>query len=297
MTNTIQPGIRRLPPHTYSLRFGLRPGPRPTDALDAAKWVARPGAAARMVTGFGAPLLTLLDVRFDALRPFVTMMAGSRIYPETQAALWLLLQGEPGTPSDPGALVVLARTVAAELASAFEVLGDQPAYTHREGRDLAGYRDGTENPNDVLDTVLAPVLPGATFAFEQRWVHDLAALDSLDRSEREQIIGRRIPCDHDDPDTELEDLPETAHILRTKQEEAGFMYRRSQAFGTRLRNGLQFIAYASSLDTFEVHLRRMIGLDGPADALERYSRPDTGGFYLCPGVLPDGSLDLSWMGA
>jgi putative iron-dependent peroxidase len=56
--------------------------------------------------------------------------------------------------------------------------------------------------------------------------------------------------------------------------------------------GLIFVAFGKSFDAFEVQLRRMVGLeDGITDALFRFSRPTTGGYYWCPPVR-DGRLDL-----
>ena len=56
--------------------------------------------------------------------------------------------------------------------------------------------------------------------------------------------------------------------------------------------GLMFVAYGKSFDAFEAQLRRMVGLeDGIPDALFRFSRPVSGGYYWCPPVR-DGRLDL-----
>lgn len=92
--------------------------------------------------------------------------------------------------------------------------------------------------------------------------------------EFELVVGRLIPRSLDDADEELEEVPASAHVLRTKQEAAGFMFRRSQAFGTRTHHGLLFLAYAASLEVFDNHLRRMIDRDGPP-------------------VLPAGSIDTA----
>ena len=61
-------------------------------------------------------------------------------------------------------------------------------------------------------------------------------------------------------------------------------------------HGLEFIAYAASLDAFERMLRRMLGLDdGIVDALFTFSRPVTGGYYWCPPVRA-GKIDLTALG-
>ena len=47
--------------------------------------------------------------------------------------------------------------------------------------------------------------------------------------------------------------------------------------------GLMFVAFGKSFDAFEAQLRRMVGLeDGVADAVFRFSRPTSGGYYWGP---------------
>jgi putative iron-dependent peroxidase len=60
--------------------------------------------------------------------------------------------------------------------------------------------------------------------------------------------------------------------------------------------GLVFLAFGKSFDAYEAQLRRMTGhADGVSDALFRFTRPLTGGYYWCP---PDahGRVDLSALG-
>ncbi len=59
------------------------------------------------------------------------------------------------------------------------------------------------------------------------------------------------------------------------------------------RQALMFVAFGHSFDAFEVQLRRMVGVDdGISDALFRFTRPLTSGYFSCPPVR-DGRLDLS----
>ena len=54
-----------------------------------------------------------------------------------------------------------------------------------------------------------------------------------------------------------------------------------------------FVSFGKSFDAFIAQLKRMAGLDdGIEDALFRFTRPETGGYYWCPPVR-DGRLDLS----
>jgi len=68
--------------------------------------------------------------------------------------------------------------------------------------------------------------------------------------------------------------------------------RRSMPFADPGGEGLMFVAFGKSFDAFEAQLSRMVGLeDGITDALFRFSRPETGGYYWCP-PFRDGQLDL-----
>jgi len=60
--------------------------------------------------------------------------------------------------------------------------------------------------------------------------------------------------------------------------------------------GLEFVAFGRSLDAFEAQLIRMSGIeDGIVDALFRFSRPVTGGYFRCPPV-ERGKLNLTAIG-
>lgn len=70
------------------------------------------------------------------------------------------------------------------------------------------------------------------------------------------------------------------------------MVRRSVSWADDRGAGLAFVALGRSFDAFDVQLRRMSGLeDGVVDALYRFSRPLTGGYYWCPPMTEQG-LDL-----
>ena len=123
-----------------------------------------------------------------------------------------------------------------------------------------------------------------------QWVHELRHFSALPQGEQDHIIGRR-KADNE----ELDDAPPSAHTKRTAQESfdpEAFVVRRSMPFADPAGEGLMFVAFGKSLDAFEAQLRRMVGLDdGIPDALFRFSRPVTGGYYWCPPVR-DGRLNL-----
>lgn len=285
-----QPGIlaNPVPPHARHLFFAVDNAAALPQALAE---LARLTDGESMVVGLGASLLQTLGQPVDGLRPFPALSGAGVDIPSTQHALWCWLRGE-----DRGELLLRSRELAAALAPALRLEQATDAFRYREGRDLTGYEDGTENPVDEEAVAAAIVgagdegLCGGSFAAVQHWVHDLEHFAALPSGEQDAIVGRRKS-----DNAELEDAPASAHVKRTAQESfepEAFVVRRSMPFSDGAQAGLLFLAFGHSLEAYEAQLRRMAGLDdGIVDALFRFSRPTSGGYYWCP-PLQDGRLDL-----
>jgi putative iron-dependent peroxidase len=217
------------------------------------------------------------------------------VAPSTQGALFCFLSGE-----DRGELLHASRRLVQSLSAAFRPSEVIDTFTHREGRDLTGYLDGTENPKAEAAVEAAIIrgrgagLDGGSFVAIQRWAHDLDAFAGRTRAQRDAAVGRSMETNE-----ELTAAPPSAHVKRSAQESfepAAFMLRRSMPFVTQDQSGLCFVAYGESLDRFERVLRRMLGLDdGVVDALFGFTRPVSGGYYFCP-PLREGRLDLRALG-
>ena len=110
----------------------------------------------------------------------------------------------------------------------------------------------------------------------------------MPRAEQDNCFGRER-----DSNEELDDAPESAHVKRTAQEDfepEAFVVRRSMPWVAGADAGLVFLAFGKSFDAFEAQLRRMTGHDdGITDALFRFTRPLTGGYYWCP---PQGTVGI-----
>jgi len=171
---------------------------------------------------------------------------------------------------------------------------------HDGGKDLSGYEDGTENPTGdaALAAAFVPpeagALAGSSFVAVQRWRHNLPKFDAMTRAQQDACIGRER-----DSNEEIEDAPESAHVKRTAQEDfepEAFVLRRSMPWSEGNECGLVFVAFGHSLDAFEAQLRRMSGAeDSITDALFRFTTPETGAYFWCPGVK-NGRLDLGPLG-
>jgi putative iron-dependent peroxidase len=273
----VQPRIL-TPPPPHALLLTLR-----VPTATALRELAGRIDLQRTILGLGAPLVAAMGAHVPGLTTFEAISGPGVSFPSTQGDLWLALYD-----GDPGELLHEAR----RLLDGLDMTVDeaQPTYTHRDGRDLSGYLDGTANPEDVAAVALVdgpPGLEGSSYLHVQRWVHDLDAITRMSAEQRDLMIGRR----HADNE-ELADAPPSAHVKRTEQEAVGFLLRRSMPWGSLDAHGLVFVAYARDPGLFHRHLRRMAGLeDGVTDALLRVSRAVTGGAWWCPPTRR-GRLDL-----
>jgi putative iron-dependent peroxidase len=271
-----------------SLEWDLADDPRA--AWEALQALDPSGA----VIGIGMPWAQATGARIPGLAAFQRKQGGDIVMPATQHALWAYVPGDT-----PGAVFAQAEKLTSALGAAFRLAESTALLRYRDGRDLLGYRDGTENPKGdaAWDAALVPdgagvddTLAGGSFAFVQRYVHARPRFFKLAQAERDNVIGRTEAAD-----VELEDAPDTAHVKRTAQEDfdpPAFMLRRSMPWGDPLRHGLVFVAFVAELDRVERQLNRMLGLtDGVRDALLGFTQAETGAYYFCPPVA-DGRLAL-----
>jgi putative iron-dependent peroxidase len=291
--NACQPGILDpVPSAARHLLFAAAPGARAERSLRALREFVD---GEQTVAGLGGSLVQSLGRQVPGLRVMPAHSGARFEVPSTPAALWCWLRG-----GERGELVHRARRIEQALAPDLLPVLAIESFRYGSGRDLTGYEDGTENPQgaDALAAALVqgagPGLDGASFVAVQQWLHDFASFDAMGADEQDRAIGRRKA-----DNAELDDAPPSAHVKRTAQESftpEAFVLRRSMPWSDGARAGLVFIAFGKSFDAFEAQLRRMVGLeDGIADALFRFTRPVTGGYFWCP-PMKDGRLDLRALG-
>lgn len=290
---TPQPGILApLPPQARYISVIQREGSDPRDALRA---LATHAAGEGLVVGLGAGLVASLGGHINGLRSFEGISGAKMRLPSTPAALWLWLRGD-----DRGELLHRSRTLCQLLAPAFDLQQITDAFVHAGGKDLSGYEDGTENPTgeDALAAACVPLeagaLAGSSFVAVQRWRHNMPKFDAMTRAQQDACVGRER-----DSNEEMDDAPASAHVKRTAQENfepEAFVLRRSMPWTEGNEGGLVFVAFGHSFDAFEAQLRRMSGAeDGITDGLFRFTQPETGAYFWCPGVR-GGQLDLRPLG-
>ena len=245
----------------------------------------------KIVLGLGKSLLLQLDLAHPHLPNFPAYTSAGINIPSTPADLWLWLRG-----AERGELLLLSQQIIDTLQAAFDCTEIVDAFCHLNGRDLTGYEDGTENPQDEAAIAAAfvadenPLLNGGSVVAVQQWLHHMPSFDKMSNEQQDNAIGRR-KTDNE----ELDDAPESAHVKRTAQESfspEAFVLRRSMAWSAGAQGGLMFVAFGHSSQAFAAQLRRMVGLeDGIQDALFQFTRPITGAYFWCPPVK-DGRVFL-----
>lgn len=175
-----------------------------------------------------------------------------------------------------------AQTAIDALADHAVVVAEEAGWTYRDHRDLTGFVDGTENPplTEMPGHVLYAegAAAGASLLLLQRWPHD-PAWSQLSVAEQEAAIGRSKA-----DDIEMDPKPETAHAARTDQDEIGKIVRRNMPYGTAAEHGTMFVGLTNEQRVMHRMLERMVGLEGPRDALTYYTAANTGSYYLLPPV-------------
>lgn len=248
-----------------------------------------------VVVGISAQLAEQLGATIDGLRLFPKFTGAKVDIPVTPAAsalLWCWIRGD-----DHGSTLHRSRAIEAATEDAFKTESIVDGFRHREGRDLSGYIDGTENPKGAKAQRTAIVagkgagLDGSSFVAVQQWLHNFREFESMNRREQDNAVGRRRR-----DNVELGNAPESAHVKRTAQENfepEAFVVRRSMPWIDGERAGLMFVSFGASFDAFEAQMRRMAGIDdGVIDALFRFTQPLTGAYYWCPPVKR-GKVDFS----
>ena len=289
---TPQPGIFALGHRSlHHLQLDLDPGVAPDDVREA---IAHIGDLTTVQFGVSLVIGLAPDVyeqlHPDALPPLTRFerlqSADGTTFEAGQHDLWFFLQA-----SSPDAVFDAARAVERTLRGLASVVEEWPSFTYREGRDMTGFEDGTENP-PLSEIPMVATVPeghpgeGGSVVLLQRWVHDLEGFAELSDTDKEQVIGRTLHTS--------EEIPEhlrspRAHISRVVIEDDDSeeleVFRRSAAYGGVLEHGLVFLAFSADQARLQRMLERMLGTDdGVRDRLTDFSRAVSGAWYFAPPI-------------
>lgn len=277
-----------VPRHCRYMTFKLVPEMDPLEGLKALQEIVDGEST---VVGIGQSLLNAIGKIIPDMCNFPVLTGPGIEIPSTPASLWCWLRGD-----DRGELLHRSRRIEQALAIDFKLDDVIDSFMYADSRDLSGYIDGTENPQDddaiaaAISTGTSDGIDGSSFVAVQQWRHDLNHFQEMSEAEQDDIIGR-----HQSDNEEFDEAPESAHVKRSAQESfepEAFIVRRSMPWVEGMDSGLMFVAFGQSFDAFEAILNRMIGAeDGITDALFSFTQPITGAYFWCPPIK-DGKLDL-----
>lgn len=174
-------------------------------------------------------------------------------------------------------------------ADSIDKFEDVYSFVYRNGRDLSGFIDGTENAadEDERQEIAVEKETGGSYVITQLWVHKMDVINKEKDATMEKWVGRTRP-----DSIELTKKPITSHVARMtggnnfQQKKRFQIVRQSMPYGNlHDKSGLFFIAYAASPENFEFMLDRMVGadIDKECDDIMRLTKCVKGTYWYFPG--------------
>ena len=187
----------------------------------------------------------------------------------------------------------ISRLISNALGDATVAVDEVHGFRYFDGRAIIGFVDGTENPDFDTNKYAVigddePDFIGGSYAFVQKYIHDMNKWDSLTTEEQEKVVGRRK---YDDWELSDDEKPENAHnaVTNIEDEEGNELkiVRANMPFANPAKRefGTYFIGYASTFSTTRRMLENMFIGDpvGNYDSLLDFSTPVTGTLFFVPG--------------
>lgn len=189
----------------------------------------------------------------------------------------------------------LGSIIQEQLHDATYSIDEVHGFRYFDGRAIIGFVDGTENPEPEIAAEYAlvgdedPDYTGGSYAFIQKYLHDMEKWRNLSDEEQEKVIGRKKFND-----VELSDdvKPNTAHNVVSKAHDAQGnelkIMRANMPFSNPSKNeyGTFFIGYSRKFSTTNQMLRHMFkgSAEGHLDRLLDFSTATTGTLFFVPTV-------------
>lgn len=169
-----------------------------------------------------------------------------------------------------------------------DVEDENHGFRYLEGRAIIGFIDGTENPAGVesmdytlIDEDEDPEFVNGSYAFAQKYIHNMEAWKNLSTDDQERAIGR-----HKFSDRELEDdekLPNAHNVVSKdmKDDVEHKIVRMNVPYSDPAKDitGTYFIAYTKD---FSITNRMLDGMFTKSDRLLDFSTPISGTLFFIP---------------
>ena len=167
------------------------------------------------------------------------------------------------------------------------VVDETQGFRYFEGRAIIGFIDGTEAPaiEDAADYALVgdedPTFENGSYAFAQKWEHDMSTWDHLKTETQEKAVGREKFSDYE---LEDDDKFKNAHNVASKFEENGVeqkIVRMNVPYSAPAsgKTGTYFIGYARHWKVTKGMLTNMVE---KSDYLLTFSKVLTGQVFFVP---------------
>lgn len=171
------------------------------------------------------------------------------------------------------------------IQAATTVLDETHGFRYFEGRAIIGFVDGTENPAEVEGADYAligdedPEFINGSYAFAQKYIHNMEAWKALKTEEQEKAIGRKKYSDLELADDEK---AKNAHNVVSQDNENGVEHkivRMNVPYSDQGVTGTYFIAYARE---WAITKRMLTSMLTNSDRLLDFSTPITGALFFVP---------------
>ena len=252
-----------------------------------------PAAAISCIMGFGADAWSRLFPQHgkpDELEPFKEIKGDKHIAVSTPGDIFFHIRA-----ARLDVCLEAASIISAKLQGAVYPIDEVQGFRYYDGRAIIGFVDGTENPEDEARLTAAvigaedPDFAGGSYAFVQKYLHDMDAWNALATEEQEKAIGRRK---FNDVELSDEEKPENAHNAVTNiEDEHGNelkIVRANMPFANPAKGefGTDVIGYAGKFSTTRKMLENMFIGDpvGNTDRLLDFSTAATGTLFFIPSA-------------
>jgi porphyrinogen peroxidase len=188
----------------------------------------------------------------------------------------------------------MAALIMERLRAVCTVVDEVHGFKYFDDRDLIGFVDGTENPeNDAaIDAAIIgsedPDFAGGSYVIVQKYLHDLDAWGKIPIETQEKIIGRKKLSNVELDDATKPSYAHNALNTVTRDGKQVDILRDNMPFGEVGKGefGTYFIGYARSASITEEMLENMfVGKPlGNYDRLLDFSRAVTGCLFFVPSA-------------
>lgn len=247
--------------------------------------IRRPEDGLKLAFGIGS---TAWDYLFPGkpkpreLEPFAGVGDGDAIMPSTPGDLFLHVRAK----SEAVVYEVVAQLMET-VEAATTVIDETHGFSYFEGRAIIGFIDGTEAPDSFEAPEYAlvgdedPDFINGSYAFTQRWIHDMKQWNGLSTDVQEKMVGRRKFSDRELDD---EEKAPNAHNVASQDNEGDVEHkivRMNVPFSEPARGvtGTCFIGYARE---WVVTKRMLSNMVTQHDALFSFSHVETGTMFFIP---------------